>query len=243
LREYGDIMVIEFCSPPGSGKSSVAKRLYKQGYYQFRQGGRSGIERIFTACQLLSVPFFKVLIKNWVFFKNNVSGLSVKRTFVLSALGAMTYVISKKEGAYIRDQGFFQFGDWIRKGKENDISFISRTLDRIHGKPDLVVFFELPKELSVKKIKKRGDFEVWNSRAVKKGFSNVYERLVFQNNNVHVKHRVCDMMHIPYMRISIDENGHIMAVDHYSFEGLDSEVTHIMEMLESDIKSFWKSGI
>lgn len=236
-------MIIEFCAPPGSGKTAVATQLYTMGYYSFRVSSKSRWQRVAFLFLMLSIQFIKIFSKNILFLRRALPELTLGRVMVLSVQGAMTFVLSSRDDIYIKDQGFFQFGDWVRKSEEQNVNNICFTLIGMHGQPDVVVFFNFPEKLSIERMRKRGDLAVWEERAKKKGYKSVSDRLRFQNSQLWVKYNVCEKLKIPYIVVDIDDKSNIVRVSHNHHPGNNTFSYSKMHSLECDLRKVWESDL
>lgn len=233
-------MIVEFSGSPASGKTSIASRLYDQGYYPFRLSSKSRWQRVTTLLIILSFPFFKQWRNSFFVLKNKLPNLHLRRVLILSALGAMTYVLARRDDIYIKDQGFFQFSDWVKQGKATDLDYLATTLTSIKAQPDIVVFFNLPPELIVSRMKQRGDYLTWRSRALTRGYKNVVSRLEDQNHFLDIKYSLCDKLNIPYIVVDVDDAGKISTIDRSSKCGETSFGDKKIDDLEREIVNAWK---
>ncbi|MCE9683140.1 AAA family ATPase [Halomonas alkalisoli] len=234
-------MIVEFCGSPGSGKTAIAHELYNKGYYPFRVSSESRWQRFLSLLFLLSLKFSKVFVTNTFRLRKIVPGLSWSRILILSLQGAMTHTLAERKDVYIKDQGFFQFGDWVNHSKYNDVDYLTATLSSINGQPDAVVFFNLPPALSVARMKKRGDYEIWHKRALMRGFNSVAERLDYQNSMLWVKCALCERLHIPYLVVDVDFQSRIDKITRWDRLGNTVLTLNDLDLLEKNIQESWSS--
>lgn len=160
---------------------------------------------------------------------------------MLSMQGAMTHTLAERKDTYIKDQGFFQFGDWVNQDQYTDADYLAATLTSIKGQPNAVVFFNLPPSLSVSRMKKRGDYDVWHKRAVKRGFKSIAERLDYQNSMLWVKYALCEKLHIPYLIFDIDVQSRINKVTRWESPAVTLMEPNDLDFLENNIQASWNS--
>lgn len=234
-------MIVEFSGSPASGKTAIASKLYDKAYYPFRVSSKSQLQRVITLFFILSLRTNNAFITNIFQLRKRIPNLSIKRILMLSMQGAMTYTLAKRNDIYIKDQGFFQFGDWVHQDKVTDVDYLSNVLSSIRAEPNAVVFFNLPPELSATRMKKRGDYEKWYNRAMLRGFNSVEERLAHQNSMLSVKYALCDNLRIPYIIFTVDSDSRISKISRYNEQGDANFTAKDFDMLEEEIVKAWKS--
>lgn len=205
-------MIVEFAGSPASGKTSIANKLYDKGYYPFRLSSKSRWQRVLTLTTFLSFRFLKNFISGFFVLQKNLPDLKLRRLLILSSQGAMSYTLRMRKDVYIKDQGFFQFGDWIKMGMEKDVDYLALTISSIKAQPDIVVFFNLSPKLIISRMKDRGDYRIWLERALDRGYNNVVSRLKSQNQMLDIKYALCNKLNVPYITFVIDDKANILYV-------------------------------
>jgi hypothetical protein len=236
-------VLVEFSAPPATGKSSVARALSEDGYKLFRrsvQGGASASGRSLFYVQLLFSPSFVYLfVRRFIFFVSNYKGHTLNRKLVSAFISAQTYVLKKRQSWYVRDQGYFQLGDWVPDRMRSNPAGLLKTLNDIGGTPTAVVFFDVPPHVVLQKLHRRGDIEKWENTAKSLGFNSALDRLVEQKKNDLVKYEVCRMGKIPYAVVKINDSEEIYDID-YQFSGPASdELNNQFYAFVESIKRHW----
>ncbi|MCG6656334.1 hypothetical protein HOP52_00890 [Halomonas campisalis] len=237
-------MLVEFSAPPASGKSSIAKALSEDGYKLFRRsthGAITGAGRAsFYAKLLLSPAFVYAFVHRFFFFLSNYTGLSFRRKLISAFIAAQTNVLKRRKSWYVRDQGYFQLGDWVPPNMKRNPATLLKVLDDIGGMPNAVVFIDMPPLVVVEKLHRRGDFQKWEEKAKSLGFAGVLERLVDQKALDSVRYELCDIANIPYIIIKINDREEIFDVKYHCPNSVsDSLNTQIHALVES-IKRHWR---
>ena len=232
-------MIIEFSAPPGSGKSAIAKAISHEGYKLFRFStlGEGGKLNYFTWA--VSPVFICAFINIFFYFLYFYKDLSLKRKVVSALVAAQTKVLKRKKAWYVRDQGYFQLGDWVPGHELKNSGELVRALEKIGGMPEAVVFFDIPPEVVCEKLDRRGDLGKWIKKAKQRGYDSILERLEEQRNLDEVKYEMCRRGGVPFAVVSVDEGEGISAVDYYfPREVSDSRKKDIGLIVES-IKRNW----
>ena len=233
-------MLVEFSAPPASGKSSVAKALSEDGYKLFRRSAQGRGSALFYATLLLSPKFVLTFLHRIFFFFVNYGALSFKRKLVSAFIAAQANELKGRKSWYVRDQGYFQLGDWVPAEGGKDSESLLKALQAIGGAPDAVVFIDIPPQVVYEKLRRRGDLQKWENRAKLLGFSGALERLIDQKALDSVKYEICDIARIPYAVLQINEREDIFNVNyHFPDSDLASFNAQIFSLVDS-IKGYWR---
>lgn len=233
-------MIVEFSAPPGSGKSSIAKAVSGDGFKLIRLSAKGEGKAAFYAEMLINPIFSYAFARNLFRFCCCYRQLPFKRKVASAFISAQTRFLRSRGAWYIRDQGFFQLGDWVPRAAYKDSSLLSNALEKIDGIPDAVVFFDIPVAVVCDKLERRGDIETWEKRALERGYSSLSDRLSDQASNDTLKYEVCKKSSIAFVIIRVSRNEEIDAIDYYFPDGFsDHRYNKINELVDS-IKRHWR---
>ncbi|MDW7730736.1 MAG: hypothetical protein SCJ94_12175 [Bacillota bacterium] len=169
----------------------MALAASRDGFKLFRFPLQGKRKVIFDAALMMHPIFIQSFIRSLSVFFTCYRDLPLKRKILSSFIASKVKFLRRKKDWYIRDQGYFQFGDWVPESVNKNVRLLMQALDKIDGTSDAVIFFDVPSEVVYEKLRRRGDAGTWENRALERGYASLLDRIKDQNNDNIIKYDMC----------------------------------------------------